>query len=176
MNRIRDEHPENKPKTLIGWREYVALPEFGVEHIKAKADTGARTGAIDVSDLEELPGDRVRFHLVVDRAHPEHRVEVTTAIARRTRVKSSFGAAHDRLLIRTTLRLGPIEKAVELGLVSRKNMLCRMLLGRAALEPEFIVDPARRYLFGLGPRKKRRKKKKKSTTGGIRAAGKREKS
>lgn len=165
MNRIQPASSEKKPKTVIGWREYIALPDFGVDHIKAKADTGARTGAIDVADIEELPGGKVRFHLVVDRQHPEHKVEITTPIARRTRVKSSFGAAHDRLLIRTRVNLGPIEKEVELGLVCRKNMLCRMLLGRAALEPDFIVDPGRRYLFGTGPRKKRTKKKKKAGPG-----------
>ena len=139
---------------MIGWREYVALPDFGIDRIAAKADTGARTGAIDVANLKELPGDKVRFDLVVDRGDPAHRVTVTTDIARRTRVRSSFGAAHERLLIRTRLKLGPVTKTVELGLVCRKNMLCRMLLGRAALEPEFIVDSGQRYRFGRRSRTK----------------------
>ena len=136
------------PKTVIGWREYVELPDWGVDHIQIKADTGARTSAIDVSGIEELPGNRVRFNAVVKRGTPPTLMPVETDIVRRTRVKSSFGAAHDRLVVRTRIRLGPIEKEVDLSLVSRKNMLVRVLLGRHALEPEFMVDPARRYVLG----------------------------
>jgi hypothetical protein len=154
MNRTRDSRPQETPKTVIGWREYVSLPDVGIDRIAAKADTGARTGAIDVANLKELAGGRVRFDLVIDRADPAGHITVTTDIARRTRVRSSFGAAHERLLIRTRLKLGPVTKMVELGLVCRKNMLCRMLLGRAALEPEFLVDSSRRYLFGAAARRK----------------------
>ena len=46
----------------------------------------------------------------------------------------------------------------EVGLVSRKNMLCRMLLGRKTMEGEFVVDPSRAYLHGRR-RAKRRKEK-----------------
>lgn len=141
-------------RTVIGWREYVALPEWGVKAVKCKADTGARTSAIDVSQIEELDGDRVRFHLMIDRKHPKGKT-IEADIIRRTRIKSSFGASHDRLVVATTMRLGPVEKAIEFSLVSRKNMLCPMLLGRRALQPEFIVDSARRYVFG---------RKKKSNT------------
>lgn len=147
-----DDHP---PKTLIGWREYVSLPEWGLTRIKAKADTGARTSVIDVREVIELGSDRVRFEVVLNRNKPDQHIWVETDIVRRTRVKSSFGATHDRLIVRTVVRLADIEKEIELSLVSRKNMLCRMLLGRKALEPELIVDPHRRYIHGRKTRKKK---------------------
>jgi len=140
----------------IGWREYVALPDWGIAAIKTKADTGARTSAIDVSNLEELPDDRVRFNVMYDRIR-DHYVAVEAAIVRRTRVKSSFGAAHDRLFVSTTMTLGPVTKEIQIGLVNRKSMHCRMLLGRAALLPDFVVDSGHMYLQG---RKKRTKKKR----------------
>jgi hypothetical protein len=143
-------------KTVIGWREYIELPDWGVPRIKAKADTGARTSAIDVSNIEEVSRDRVRFEIVTDRENRDQRIRVETDIVRRTRVKSSFGETHDRLIVRTLLKLGPIEKPIEMSLVSRKSMLCRVLLGRKALEPELVVDPSRRYIFGRRRRRKMR--------------------
>jgi hypothetical protein len=153
-------HPQDRPKTdgriVIGWREHVALPQWGVTYLKAKVDTGARTSAIDVAAIEELEGERVAFSLVQDRRREVEPLRVVTDIVRRSRVKSSFGATHDRLIVSTLIRLGSVEKPIELSLVCRKNMLCRMLIGRKALEPEFLVDPSHRYLFGLRPRRRAR--------------------
>jgi hypothetical protein len=158
------EHEDGHPlKTLIGWREYVSLPEWRLTRIKAKADTGARTSAIDVAEVIEIGEDRVRFEVVVNRNKPDQHVWVETDIVRKTRVKSSFGATHDRLIVQTLIRVGGIEKAIELSLVSRKNMLCRMLLGRKALEPELIVDPHRRYIHGREPRRKKKTRRKQTS-------------
>ena len=139
---------------LIGWRERVDLPEWELFGLRAKADTGARSSAIDVAQYEELPGNRVRFEVVTDRDDPDARHILEATIVRRTRVRSSFGQAHDRLFVITRLRLAGQEFDIELGLVCRKNMLSRMLLGRKTLEGHFAVDPGRRYLH----RAKRRAK------------------
>lgn len=157
MNR-RTFNPDSQ--VIIGWREYVTLPDWGVEWIKAKADTGARTSAIDVANLETIADDKVRFDIVIDRNEPNHHVTIESPVVRWTRIKSSFGAAHARPVVATHLRIGPVEKTIELGLVCRKNMLCRMLLGRTALVPELVVDSAHRYIFG----RKKAKKSKSATS------------
>jgi len=133
---------------VIGWQEYIALPQWGVPYIRAKADTGARSTAVDVLGLEELPGDRVLFNVALSRNNRDKLVQVEANITRRTRVRSAHGTTQDRLFVETDIRIGPIEKRVELGLVCRKKMICRMLLGRTALSGSFLVKSDERFLFG----------------------------
>lgn len=125
---------------VIGWREYLALPDWGVEKVRAKIDTGARTSAVHVDCIEEQPGERVRFHVVLDRRHPPTTTPVETAIVRRTRVRSSTGHQQERIVVATTMLLAGVRKTIEVTLVSRKRMLCRMLIGRTALGSDFLID------------------------------------
>ena len=131
---------------LIGWRERVDLPDWGLSALRAKADTGARSSAIDVAEIEELADGTVRFVVVTDRKDPAARWTLEAPISRRTRVRSSFGQDHDRLFVTTRIRLAGIEFTTEVGLVSRRSMISRMLLGRRTLANRFAVDSARRYL------------------------------
>jgi hypothetical protein len=146
----------------IGWREYVDVPEWRIRGILAKIDTGARTSAIDVADIEELGQSRVRFHVVMSRQHRDRRVAIEARVKRRTCVRSSLGHVEPRLIIEATLRIGPVLKRVELGLVCRKRLRCRMLLGRTALDSDFLVDSGRTCLLSRrksvekSPRKKKR--------------------
>ena len=143
--------PHEKP-VIVGWREYVSLPEWGISRLKAKIDTGARTSAIHVGALEWLADGQVRFE-VVTREKPERRTMVVTAQpVRRSTVKSSSGQRQERLVFRTRLEVGPIAREIELSLVSRKGMLCRMLVGRLGLPAHVLVDPRHIYLHGGGPK------------------------
>jgi hypothetical protein len=140
----KKEHGEPR---LIGWREIVALPEWGVNRIEAKIDTGARTSAIHVEDVVRLGANRVRFHLVTSRRSPFRHVPVTAELVRLTRVRSSSGQVQERYVVATSVRIGTLRRRIELSLVGRDKMLCRMLLGRKALRG-FLIDPNRRYLYG----------------------------
>ena len=141
--------------TIIGWRELVHLPEWGVHGIWAKADTGARSSAIDVNHVEELPGDRVRFEVVASRKDDGVHQWVEAPIARRSRVRSSLGDAHHRIFVHAVLELAGRQVETELGLVSRESMISRLLIGRRTLEGIFLVDSGRRYLHGRPKRQPR---------------------
>ena len=138
---------------MIGWRERVDLPEWGVRRIRAKIDTGARTSAIDVAQIEFLNDDRVRFE-VVARTRPERVTKwIEADTVRESVVRPSSGERQRRVVCSTTMSIAGIEHEIELSLVCRRKMLCRMLIGRTALAGVFAVDPSRTYL--LTPSRKR---------------------
>jgi len=154
----------NHAQHVVGWRERVDLPDWGVSRLLAKADSGANSSAVHAENIEHVGDDRVAFDVVYSRKHPEHRERIECPIARSATIRSSNGEVAERITVETTLRLGPIRKTIEVTLVSRELMQCRMLIGRSALEPEFLVDPGRTYLLTHPPRKKRRPSTKPAPT------------
>lgn len=152
---------------LIGWTEDVDLPEWNVRKLRAKIDTGARSSALHVENIVELPRGRIRFDVILHREKRDRRVHITERILRRSRVRSSNGHVETRYFVRTKLRLGPVEREVDLSLVDRGKMIHRMLLGRTALQGPFLIDVDRRLL--QSPKKKITKKKKKKKRKSVRA-------
>ena len=130
---------------IVGWRERVVLPEWGIRNLRAKIDTGARTSALDVAQIEEIGDGRIRFE-VVTRTEPVRKTRwVEATPVRESTVKPSHGEAQQRYVCLTTLRMGEFEREVEISLVCRKGMLCRMLVGRTALAGAVLVDPSKKY-------------------------------
>lgn len=136
-------------KIIVGWREMLALPELGIEQIKAKVDTGARSSCLHTFKIEPFNKEDelwVRFWI-----HPIQKnddfVQVCEAqvIDQRT-VKDSGGHEEQRYVISTMLRFNGEEWPIEVTLTNRENMLFRMLLGRTAMNDRIIVD--RSYRFG----------------------------
>ena len=130
---------------VLGWEEWLALPELGLPAIKAKIDTGARTSAIAAVSVEELgTPDRPRVRFVVRPIPGRDDVEVTCVadVVDRRDVTSSNGEAERRYVIRTMARMGTREWPIEISLANRGSMAYRMLLGRQAVKDDMFVDPA----------------------------------
>ncbi len=142
----------------VGWREWASLPELGIERIKVKVDTGARTSALHAFRLETFfRGDSewVRFFI-----HPLQRNtkvvrECVWPLLDRRVVSDSGGHREERVAIRTMLEMGDRRWPVELTITSRESMKFRMLLGRTAMEG-MAVDPGASYLLGRPGGSKRR--------------------
>ena len=140
-----------KPTILLGWREWIALPALGIDRIKAKVDTGARSSALHAFSIESYRHrgtERVRFGM-----HPlqrNRRIEVycDAAVKDRRKVTDSGGHAELRYVIDTPVIIGDLERVVEMTLTDRDTMRFRMLLGRTALAGTYLVDARRSYVAG----------------------------
>jgi hypothetical protein len=141
-----------KKLKTIGWKETVDLPDWGIESIIAKSDTGARRSALDVCNVVELAGNQIQFDIVLDRKDRSRTKTVVAPIDHQTHVRSSNGEQHERYFVRTNVVIHGRLKEVEFSLVSRESMVCRILLGRKALEGDFLVDSSQKHV--TRPRRK----------------------
>lgn len=152
---------------VIGWREWVGLPELGIERIKVKVDSGARSSSLHAFELKtfDRDGDQwVRFNVhPLQRSH-EKKTVVEAKILEFRSVKSSSGIAKMRPVIITEIELLGKRWPVELTLASRDNMGFRMLLGREAFRGRFLVDAGKSYYGGRPKRKKTVKTPKRKNT------------
>lgn len=144
---------------VLGWREYVSLPELELPIVRVKVDTGARSSAISVRDIELLTvGGKpsVRFHgnLEDDRASTN---KVQLPVEAMRCIKSSNGAVEQRVTVKTRFCIGEHEYVFDLTLTDRAGMKFPMLLGREAIRGRFLVDPAKSFLFGKSPSTRHRK-------------------
>ncbi|ANF32000.1 hypothetical protein A0130_10235 [Leifsonia xyli] len=141
----------------VGWREWVSLPGVPVEWIKVKVDTGARSSSLHAFEIEELPGDRVRFQVHPWQDSDRDAVTAECAVHDRRVVRSSSGHTEERVVVLLDLVLGGRTVRAETTLTNRDQMGFRMLVGREALRQGFVVDPARSFLGGRAPREVRRR-------------------
>lgn len=143
--------------SVIGWREWVALPELKIDQIKCKVDTGAKTSALHaffVEPFKKSGCEYVRFGMHPVQKNSGTEVICTSKVHDQREVTDSGGHREKRYVILTTIKLGQHNWQAEVTLTDRETMLFRMLLGRDAIKNQFIVNPARSYLIG----KKRKKK------------------
>ncbi|MDZ7661861.1 ATP-dependent zinc protease [Thiohalophilus sp.] len=139
---------------IIGWREWVRLPKLGIEHIKAKIDTGARSSALHTFDLEayqEQGVNMIRFKIHPVQHNSKQIVECHCPILDQRTVTDSGGHKEERFVISTEACLGDLCWEIEMTLTNRDSMRFRMLLGRTALAGRFVVDPQASYLTGHRP-------------------------
>jgi hypothetical protein len=135
-------------RKIIGWREWVGLPELGIEAIKVKVD-GARTCALHATKiryLEKHNGETYVSFVVVSHTSPRQAMRVRAPLVEQRVVKSSMGHASLRPVIRTHIALGGEVWPVEITLVNRDPMGFRMLIGRQAIKGRYFIHPAKSYI------------------------------
>jgi hypothetical protein len=143
----------NSEHIVVGWREWLSLPDLGVKSIKAKVDTGARTSALHAFSVEEFKNSKdemwVKFGMHPYQGDTETEVWCEAKVLDQRTVTDSGGHSEQRYVIETTAKLGETEWTIEATLTNRDSMLFRMLLGRTAMSAgNIVVNPAQSYLAG----------------------------
>lgn len=141
---------------IVGWREWIGLPELGIAKIKAKIDTGARTSALHAFALKpfiENGQHKIRFDMHPLQHNNESIVTCVADVVDKRLVTDSGGHEEERYVIRTPISIAGQSWPIEITLTERETMLFRMLLGRSALRGRFMVNPARSFVTTKAQRK-----------------------
>lgn len=137
---------------VLGWREWVGLPDLEVPVIKAKVDTGARTSSLHA--LNPVPvthdgRDFVQFTLPHYPGDGHGRVKCLAPLVELREIRSSNGNAEERFVVSSHIVVGHHKLKVEISLANRSIMGFPMLLGRTAMKAgRFLVLPSKSYLAG----------------------------
>ena len=141
----------NSNKILIGWKEKAALPDLGVARLDAKIDTGAKSSAIHAVQPRPISHDGaecIEFFITLQTQERETRILCVAPLIDTRVIRSSNGEDQERFVVSSRLSLGDRTFPIELTLADRSAMEFQLLIGRAALANNFIVDPAQSYLLG----------------------------
>ncbi|MGY8692128.1 MAG: ATP-dependent zinc protease family protein [Candidatus Poseidoniales archaeon] len=137
---------------IIGWREWVRIPDLESNLIMAKTDTGAWSNALNALDIEIINKENnqfTKFKLIKDGKI------FTRKIVRWRKVRDTSGRATLRPVISTKLEIAGRDYQVEICLQNRSKMKHRIILGRNFLRNGFIVSPSRQCIhtmIGTEPR------------------------
>jgi len=137
---------------IIGWREYIDLPELGIIGLPAKIDTGARTSAMHAENQEmfERDGEQwVSFWFARPGHSKPERFEAR--VVDRRKIRNTGGDQELRIVIRTVLILGSHKWGIDVSLADRNKMEFDIILGRTAIKGKrVVVSPGRSFLLGSG--------------------------
>ncbi|MDB5163656.1 MAG: peptidase [Candidatus Saccharibacteria bacterium] len=124
---------------IIGAFEVVSFPLLGMHDLVAKIDTGADTGALHVTHLEEVKPTKGQQGVLSFRLL--NKKVMTHEYFHKNLVRSSSGHVEDRYFIKTEIAISGVTYPITIGLTDRSSMKRAVLIGKRFLsEQKFLVD------------------------------------
>lgn len=137
------------PKTIIGTRDRIDIPEFELFDLPCRIDTGAATSAIHCHHVKLIQqgGREMISFCLLDPSHDAYNhKEFRTSNFSEKKIKSSFGDTEYRYTINCGVTLFGRTFPAEFTLADREKMKFPVLLGRRLLKGRFVVDVAKANL------------------------------
>lgn len=138
-----------RDKKIIGRLETVNLPEWDIEDIEAKIDTGAFSSSLHCHNIEKFIHKGkpwIHFNLL-DPDHISYNERLfKLPIFDEREVKSSNGQTEERVFIQTKITFFGEVFDIELSLTNRSEMKYPLLIGRKFLKNKFLVDVAKKHV------------------------------
>lgn len=128
-----------KQQLIIGRKDVVDLPVFGLSGVPVKIDSGAYTSTIHCANVEESGGKlEVIFLDKQDDAFTGEKVTFSDFSVKK--VRSSSGQAQYRYKVKGNILLFGKKYNTEFTLSRRTKMRYPVLLGRKLLNKRFLID------------------------------------
>lgn len=140
---------KKRSKITIGHTDHLSLPEFDLEDIPCKIDTGAYTSTLHCSRVRVLEKDDqtyLCFRLYDPKFGITSKREYQFSEYSERRVRSSNGVLDYRYSINTTVVIFGRKIKTEFTLSFREKMKYPILLGRRFLRNKFVVDVSKKDL------------------------------
>lgn len=141
----------DSPFIIVGWKEWVSMPDIMLAAVKAKIDSGAATSSLHAFNIKyvTIKGIRhVRYNLHPLQKSKKYSRSCLSVLHDMRLVKSSNGISKKRPVIKTLLNIANFSWEIELNLTNRDTMGMRMLLGREALSGKILINSGHKFLHG----------------------------
>lgn len=124
---------------IMGWNERVLVYPSGLE-FRAKLDTGARTSSIHATRVREFRRNgRNWVRVTIDNGRGAT-AELELPVKRFVRIREHGGSYQRRPVVQMGICVGELYKETEVNLVDRTGFIYPLLIGRAFLKNDILVD------------------------------------
>ncbi len=137
---------ESVNKRIIGRKDLVSFPGFGLDYVPVKIDSGAYSSSMHCQSIEVVELDnREQLRVVfLDPSFPGYTgKEVVFSDFKTKLVKSSNGIAQERFFVKGTVQLFGESVETVFSLTERNGLRNPVLLGRKLLNKRFLIDPSK---------------------------------
>ncbi len=130
---------------IIGRKDVVNFPTFGLNLVPVKIDSGAYSSSIHCSSVRLIHGEIDVLEVVfLDEQTPGYtgKKELFTEFSKKS-VKSSNGFVQERFFVKGNLELFGVAYETVFSLTERSGLKNPVLLGRRLLNKRFLIDTSK---------------------------------